>query len=253
MSAFFVGVMIISLLAIPVCFAVFLVKKLLKRPTMKAKRALIGSVVCFLLSTSFGIMTDPQTSCEHEYTLTESRAATCVADGYEKYHCNLCGKNRTDTVEKLGHDMMDDHRTNPTEDADGEYVKKCSRCGYEEVEILKKLEKPVESSESDETESATEDSHEVSDGGQMVLAQIAEDAAKQVAQNSSTVKMSIFSQGFYKDGHTYAVQSDFTCSNLMGVKESHTIKVVAVSNEDESKIFPTEVYLDGALIWVRED
>lgn len=95
--------------------------------------------------------------------------------------------------------------------------------------------------------------HEVSDGAQMVLSMIAEDMAKQVAQNPGTVKMSIFSQGFYKDGHTYAVQSDFTCSNLMGVKESHTIKVIAVSNEDESKISPTEVYLDGELIWVRDN
>lgn len=99
---------------------------------------------------------------------------------------------------------------------------------------------------------AEEETHEVSTGAQMILGQIAEDMAKQVAQNPSTVKMSIFSQGFYKDGHTYAVQSDFTCSNLMGVKENHTIKVIAVSNEDESKIFPTEVYLDGELIWVRD-
>lgn len=116
---------------------------------------------------------------------------------------------------------------------------------YEEAEASE----PVEPTETQEPE---EDSHEVSDGAQMVLSMIAEDMAKQVAQNPGTVKMSIFSQGFYKDGHTYVVQSDFTCSNLMGVKESHTIKVIAVSNEDESKISPTEVYLDGELIWVRD-
>lgn len=171
---------VVSMLAMPMSAIVWVVKKLRKRPTKGARKALLMSVAFLVAFTMAGV------------------TATERAEG-----------NSSD-------------------------------------ESVSELETEAPVTEEEET-------HEVSSGAQMVLAQIAEDMAKQVAQNPSTVKMSIFSQGFYKDGHTYAVQSDFTCSNLMGVKESHTIKVIAVSNEDESKITPTEVYLDGGLIWTKED
>lgn len=218
MQGFCVFVVLVSMVAIPVSFVLWVVKKLRKKETKKAKQAFFVSLACCVVFSVVGALTAVDT-CDHKYELVESEAATCEADGFEKYHCDLCGLDKTETVDKLGHDMVDGV---------------CSRCGYTE-------------------ETEKDDDNEVSSGAQMVLSMIAEDMAKQVAQNPGTVKMSIFSQGFYKDGHTYAVQSDFTCSNLMGVKESHTIKVIAVSNEDESKISPTEVYLDGELIWVREE
>lgn len=246
----------ISIFVIPVLFVVWLIRKIMKKPTKKIGKATIIVFACAVVFTMVGSFADPATYCDHEYELVESEDATCEKGGYEKYHCDLCGRDKTEKLKKLGHDMVEVRRVEPTYDADGEYVKRCNRCGYEEIEVLEKLvkaTKPTETENPVETQEPTEDSHEVSDGAQMVLSMIAEDMAKQVAQNPGTVKMSIFSQGFYKDGHTYAVQSDFTCSNLMGVKESHTIKVIAVSNEDESKISPTEVYLDGELIWVREE
>lgn len=95
-------------------------------------------------------------------------------------------------------------------------------------------------------------SGDVSDGAQMVLRQIAEDTAKQIAQNPSTVKMSLFSAGYAKNGHLYAVQQEFSCSNLMGVPETHIVKVVCESNEDESKIQPFEVWLDGEVVFSQE-
>lgn len=95
-------------------------------------------------------------------------------------------------------------------------------------------------------------SGDVSDGAQMVLRQIAEDMAKQIAQNPSTVKMSLFSAGYAKNGHLYAVQQEFSCSNLMGVPETHIVKVVCESNEDESKIQPFEVWLDGEVVFSQE-
>lgn len=95
-------------------------------------------------------------------------------------------------------------------------------------------------------------SGDVSDGAQMVLRQIAEDTAKQIAQNPSTVKMSLFSAGYAKNGHLYAVQQEFSCSNLMGVSETHIVKVVCESNEDESKIQPFEVWLDGEVLFSQE-
>ena len=95
-------------------------------------------------------------------------------------------------------------------------------------------------------------SGDVSDGAQMVLRQIAEDTAKQIAQNPSPVKMSLFSAGYAKNGHLYAVQQEFSCSNLMGVSETHIVKVVCESNEDESKIQPFEVWLDGEVVFSQE-
>lgn len=95
-------------------------------------------------------------------------------------------------------------------------------------------------------------SGDVSDGAQMVLRQIAEDMAKKIAQNPSTVKMSLFSAGYAKNGHLYAVQQEFSCSNLMGVSETHIVKVVCESNADESKIQPFEVWLDGNLVYSQE-
>lgn len=95
-------------------------------------------------------------------------------------------------------------------------------------------------------------SGDVSDGAQMVLRQIAEDMAKKIAQNPSTVKMSLFSAGYAKNGHLYAVQQEFSCSNLMGVSETHIVKVVCESNADESKIQPFEVWLDGNLVHSQE-
>lgn len=224
MQAFCMVVVMASILVMPISLVLWIVKKLRKKDTKKAKIVFFASVVCCVVFT----MASPTNTCEHEYELVESEAATCETDGFEKYHCDLCGRDKIETIDKLEHEMVNGV---------------CAKCGYE----------GAVSPEAGEQENVTEeDSHEVSDAAQMVLGQIAEDAAKQVAKNPSTVKMSIFSQGFYKDGHTYAVQSDFTCSNLMGASENHTIKVVAVSNEDESKIQPTEIYFDGELIWVKE-
>lgn len=241
----------VTLVTTPVFLVSWGLKRLRKKPTKKAKRKALASMallVVFMVIAAF-------TVCSHEYELVETKEATCEEDGRETYRCTLCGLEKTEKLKKLGHEMVEARRVEPTNDADGEYVERCSRCGYEEVEVLKRLEEEEPDTQKEDSAGAeeAEENHEVSDAAQIVLAQIAEDMAKQVAKNPSTVKMSIFSQGFYKDGHTYAVQSDFTCSNLMGVSETHTIKVVAVSNEDESKIQPTAVYFDGELIWVKED
>lgn len=241
--------MLVTIATTPTFLIMWVVKKIRQEETRKAKHKTIVSAALFLVCFAIGI----PTIHNHEYKMVEVKEATCEDGGYELYRCSECGHEKKEKIEKIGHDMAEVSRVEPTEDEYGNIVLRCARCGVEETEVLKKLESKVEEEAEKEPEKPTEDSHEVSSGAQIVLAQIAEDMAKQVAQNPSTVKMSIFSQGFYKDGHTYAVQSDFSCSNLMGVKESHTIEVIAVSNEDESKISPTEVYLDGELIWVRDE
>lgn len=290
-----------ELIAAPVLLVIWIIRKIIKKPKWKWFK---WFWISFAVLVVIGGLIAPGTWCKHEYILTERKEPTCTDNGYEKYHCDLCNSDKTETVKKLGHLMVDVHRIEPTNGKDGEYVQRCSRCGYEIVEILPMLKKPdavkeqvgesvtkaeetestvksevpsetapeisseLESNRKDDetvtkvegftespvTETAQEASivdgwsEDVSDDAQIVLSMIVEDVAKQIAKNPSTVKMSIFSAGFAKNGHLYAVQQEFSCSNLMGVSEKHVVKVICESNEDESKIQPFEVWLDGNLI-----
>lgn len=92
----------------------------------------------------------------------------------------------------------------------------------------------------------------VSTNAQLTLNLIAEDMAKQAVKNPFTVDMKSLTMGYAKNGHLYAVQGEFECANLMGVTETHTIRVICESNEDESKIQPCEVWIDGTLVATHE-
>lgn len=117
MNTLFTLLCCVSMLAVPVFLVLWLVKLATKKPgKMMLKRALVSLGCCVVFFVLFGLTME---KCEHEYTLVESEAAACEADGFEKYHCDLCGGDKTETVDKLGHDMVDGV---------------CSRCGYEETE-----------------------------------------------------------------------------------------------------------------------
>lgn len=101
------------------------------------------------------------------------------------------------------------------------------------------------SPESTSNPTFTEGKNDVSYGAELVLMQIAEDVAKQVAQNPGTVDFKNLYWGFAREGRIYAVQGTFECSNLLGVTEEHDIQVWCEASEDYSKIQPYAVYLDG--------
>lgn len=88
----------------------------------------------------------------------------------------------------------------------------------------------------------------VSSSAETILMKIAEDVAAQIAQNPSTVKFSTLEWGFSREGLVYAVQGTFSCSNLMGVSEKHTLQVWCESSEDYSKIQPYKVVMDGVVL-----
>lgn len=150
----------ISMFVTPVLFLIWVVKKLRKKPAKKMGIATLIGAACFVVFLFAGTFTDPATYCDHEYELVESEAATCEKDGYEKYRCDLCGRDKTEKQKKLGHDMVDIRRVEPTYEADGEYVRQCSRCGHEEAEVLEKLEKPTEAAKPTETEKPVENTEE---------------------------------------------------------------------------------------------
>lgn len=146
----------IAMFATPVLFLIWLIKCILKKPSKRIGVATLVSLACFVVFLLVGTFTDPATYCDHEYNLVEQEAATCEKGGYEKYHCDLCGRDKTENLKKLGHDMVDVRRVEPTYDADGEYVRRCTRCGYEGIEVLEKLERPTEKPTEKPAERATE-------------------------------------------------------------------------------------------------
>ena len=76
-------------------------------------------------------------SLPHTYTeiTTES---TCEDKGYTTYSCTVCGySEKGNYVNALGHDLSDWEITKePTDVTDGEKVRECSRCDYNEKEYI---------------------------------------------------------------------------------------------------------------------
>lgn len=106
----------ISMFVTPVLFVIWAVKKLRKKPAKKMGIAALIGAACFVVCLFAGTYTDPATYCDHEYELVAGEAATCEKDGFEKYHCDLCGRDKTEKLDKLGHDMVNGV---------------CSVCGYD--------------------------------------------------------------------------------------------------------------------------
>lgn len=123
----------IEILVLPVLLVVWLIRKARKKPKMKWLKWFWLS---FALFVAVGTVTNPATWCKHEYRIVESKEASCTENGYEKSHCDLCGSDKTKAIKKLGHSMVDVRRVEPTDSKDGEYVQRCTRCGYESIKVL---------------------------------------------------------------------------------------------------------------------
>lgn len=187
MSDFFVGLMGAQVCSSPVVIVVLgivaLVLFLLKK---KLKPFLIGVLIFFavniVLSTVFcglGILTDPETWCEHEYQQVENVVATCSQEGKIVNECKLCGREEIEVSDKKGHKwkldssvpptctedgysiekcencsatnrikgenanghtMIQKSQTKPTYDSEGKVTNECSECGFEETVTIPKLE-----------------------------------------------------------------------------------------------------------------
>lgn len=148
--------MLITMLTTPIFLVIWLVKKFRKEETRKAKLRTIVSAALFLVCLVVGI----PTIHNHEYKMVEVEEATCEEAGYELYRCSECGYEKKEKIEKLGHDMVETQRVDPTEDSYGEVVRECSRCGEKETEVLKKLEKEVAEEKTPEAANPVEEPDE---------------------------------------------------------------------------------------------
>ncbi len=147
----------IAFCAIPVVFIIALVMSIRKK---KAKKWWLIFGVTVILMIFFECMAGVF-ECEHEYVMVDELAPTCTEDGYFKYHCDLCDRDKTEGIDALEHDMRIESRIEPTENLDGEIVRVCERCGFEEVETVDKLGTyEQEKEETLETESSQEEPSE---------------------------------------------------------------------------------------------
>lgn len=140
-SIIFSLIAVLGLIAAPVLLIIWIVRKVRKKPKMSWFKWFWASLAAVVV---IAVLTSPTTWCKHEDKLVETKDPSCTVDGYEKYHCDLCGRDLTKEIKCLGHDMQDVSQVDPTYENDGKIVMICSRCGYEKTEVLEKLEKPAE-------------------------------------------------------------------------------------------------------------
>lgn len=129
------GYLIIFLLiaVIPALTITFFIRLLMRK---KVRKLLMIDLICIgmiIPLTICGVLTDPKTWCEHEFTVIEEHPASCDKEGKVVSVCGKCERERTESEDKIPHDMQ------PVENG-----QKCAVCGYEEItkEAVKE-EKPV--------------------------------------------------------------------------------------------------------------
>ena len=137
--AFLCGVCFISTPVLLVIFIIMLCLKSKKKKTIGF--ITLGVAISIVPLSIIGVLTDPATWCEHQWTVTEVKEPTCTDKGYISKHCPLCDKTDTDYEKALGHTMT-------VIENEGEIVSRCSVCGYETV-------KKLNTSESSQSETAT--------------------------------------------------------------------------------------------------
>ena len=143
MSGFFGAMIICSLFSLPILGVIIGIRAIIKKPIKKLVVAVAICAVSIIPLTILGVLTDPATWCDHQWSVVEMIEPTCEVNGYTTERCNLCERTRqTGKTGALGHSMSETSRDEPTTSLEGKVVYKCNRCGYEEITTLSKLESP---------------------------------------------------------------------------------------------------------------
>lgn len=126
MSLLFAFLMLGCLLALPVLFVILIVKAIMKKPIKAIAWSMLGAFIGIIVFTILFGVTDPQSNCEHEYSLIEKEDASCLSDGKIKYQCFKCESIKNEILLATGHIW---------EDANCEKAKTCTVCGTTEGDI----------------------------------------------------------------------------------------------------------------------
>lgn len=129
------GLMLIT----PVLLLLFIILWILKKRKMLVGISWAILSACILPCCLLGVFIHPGTYCDHEWVLTSEEPVLCEQNGYKNYQCPLCTYTQSETIEKLGHDMVEISHKEPTIESEGKTVKGCTRCGEQEIVVLDKL------------------------------------------------------------------------------------------------------------------
>ena len=75
----------------------------------------------------------------HNYRLTDTVKATCKSEGYDIYTCSRCGEIKTQKLDKLDHEWVQDSIVQATTETEGFILYKCSHCGETKSVKIPKL------------------------------------------------------------------------------------------------------------------
>jgi hypothetical protein len=93
---------------------------------IKLRLAALLSLISILAAMLFSCAKDPA-KCDHKYSSSVSREASCVLDGERVYTCSECGSSYTEKIAAKGHDL-----TEYSEKAPG-----CTTMGWDAYVICK--------------------------------------------------------------------------------------------------------------------
>lgn len=72
---------------------------------------------------------------QHHYNIADAKSPTCTEDGYIHYVCSICGAERTDSLDAVGHSWKEVTKEADCEE-DGYTGRTCERCGATEKETV---------------------------------------------------------------------------------------------------------------------
>lgn len=120
----FIGIIvaILIIVVIPALIITLIVRAIKKKPLKKVLMVLKISGISLIPLVILGVITDPNTWCKHEYSITSEVKSTCTEQGKIVYKCEKCEREKTDRIDRIEHDMQV-----------VENGKRCSVCGYEDI------------------------------------------------------------------------------------------------------------------------
>jgi uncharacterized protein YkwD len=107
----------------------------------------LGETKCVVSAFGESLSLDVNVECEHEYNAISEKSESCTEDGFIIHKCKICGDEYTETINKLGHDMVHNKKV----DSD------CKTEGKKEYWNCRRCKKDFFDSQGEKEVSSTED------------------------------------------------------------------------------------------------
>lgn len=257
MQGLCVFVVLVSMIAAPVSLVMWVVKKLRKKPTKKAKRALLVSVVCFAVFSIAGALTDPEIEKQPQGTVDieepveeskhqEQTDADIVVDGETIYGfydvIDAVGIDRVDTkyIKKT-----DDWRLGPCYKFSTEGTTARVNCNMDGTVNYLEVGSGIILYQQGYEPWNIED-FIVSDDVKLTITMMAEDAVKQCLNYPATADFPLFDWSYGRRFNRYTVRSKVTAKNGFGVESEMPFAAGFWVEDGTAKLIYLEV--DGSVV-----